>query len=103
MPKSSSAFGTAVLLSGLLWMQPSFCAAQGGDAVVKEGPDAEVQEFRLADLEVRLRTMQAGAERAYFAGVLANRTGDVAQSIHIAEQCSPQCSGIASGPGRIGG
>jgi hypothetical protein len=36
-----------------------------------EGPDAEVKEFRLADLEVRLRTMQAGAERDYFAGVLA--------------------------------
>jgi hypothetical protein len=60
MPKSFSAFGTAVLPSGLLCMQPSFCAAQGGGAVVKEGPDAEVQEFRLADLEVRLRTMQAG-------------------------------------------
>jgi hypothetical protein len=73
MPKSFSAFGTAVLLSVSQCMQPSFCAAKGGDAVVKKGPDAEVQEFRLADLDVRLRTMQAGAERDYFAGVLANR------------------------------
>jgi hypothetical protein len=71
MPKSFAAFATAVLLSGSLCMQPSFCAAQAKDAVVMEGPDAEVKEFRLADLEVRLRTMQAGAERGYFAGVLA--------------------------------
>jgi hypothetical protein len=60
MPKSFAAFATAVLLSGSLCMQPSFCAAQAKDAVVIEGPDAEVKEFRLADLEVRLRTMQAG-------------------------------------------
>ena len=33
-----------------------------------------MQEFRLADLEVRLRTMQAGAESDYLSGVLANRT-----------------------------
>lgn len=42
--------------------------------MVKEGPDAEVQEFRLADLELRLRTMQAGAESDYLSGVLANGT-----------------------------
>ena len=40
----------------------------------KEGPDAEAQEFRLADLEVRLRTMQAGAESDYLSGVSASRT-----------------------------
>jgi hypothetical protein len=40
MPKSFAAFATAVLLSGSLCMQPSFCAAQGKDAVVMEGPDA---------------------------------------------------------------
>jgi hypothetical protein len=98
MPKSFSAFGTAVLLSGSLCMQPSFCAAQGGDTVVKEGPDAEVQEFRLADLEVRLRTMQAGAERDYFAGVLANRTGEVAQSILLLSSALPSVR--VSHPGR---
>jgi len=63
MPKSFAAFATAVLLSGSLCMQPSFCAAQGGDTAVKEGPDAEVQEFRLADLEVRLRTIKRGRKR----------------------------------------
>jgi hypothetical protein len=31
-----------------------------------------VQEFRLADLEVRLGTMKAGAESDYLSGVLAN-------------------------------
>ena len=42
--------------------------------MVKEGPGAEVLEFRLAHLEVRRRTMQAGAESDYLSRVLANRT-----------------------------
>lgn len=42
--------------------------------MVKEGPDAEVQESRLADLELRLRTIEAGAESDYLSGVLANGT-----------------------------
>gem|GEM_PF-6387851 len=39
MPKSLAAFRRSGLVSGSLCMQPSFCAAQGEDAVVKAGPD----------------------------------------------------------------
>ena len=41
-----------------------------------DGADAEVKEFRLDDLKATLKTMQPSPERNYFAGVLANRTGE---------------------------
>jgi hypothetical protein len=58
-------------------------------AVVEDGPDLEVKELRFDRLEARLRTMQAGAERDYFAGVLANATGHIIDSIQFLNSALP--------------
>jgi predicted aspartyl protease len=59
------------------------------NAVAIGGPDAEVKEFRLADLELRLKKMPPGPERDYFAGVLANRTGHIVDSIRLLNSALP--------------
>jgi len=57
--------------------------AQGEHPVTENGPDQELKELRLDDLEARLPTMEQGHERDYFAGVLANRAGHVQESIEL--------------------
>jgi len=89
MPKSFSVLSKAVLLFTSLCMQPVFSAAQSEGAIVKDGPDAEIKEFRLVDLDASLRAMQAGPERDYFAGILANRTGHVTESIRLLNDALP--------------
>jgi predicted aspartyl protease len=54
-----------------------------------EGPDAEVREFRLGELEARLKAMPSGPEWDYFAGILANRQGRNEESIHLLESVLP--------------
>jgi hypothetical protein len=54
--------------------------------VVKEGPDAEVQAFRLADVEVHLRTIKRGPNATILFGVLANRAA-MSHSRFIATPC----------------
>jgi len=54
-----------------------------------DGADAEVKQFRFDELEARLRTMQPGPERDYFAGVLANRSGRLAESIGLLKNALP--------------
>jgi predicted aspartyl protease len=75
--------GWAILLYASFGWQTPLIAAPGTDATISEGPDAEVKEFRLDELEARLATMPPGSERDYFAGVLANRAGRIAESIHL--------------------
>jgi hypothetical protein len=58
-------------------------------AVAEDGADLEVKELRFDKLEARLRTMPAGAERDYFAGVLANATGQITESIRLLNSALP--------------
>jgi len=58
-------------------------------AAVGDSPDAEVKEFRLPALEAKLQTTQPGPERDYFAGVLANRTGHIDDSILLLNRALP--------------
>ena len=51
--------------------------------------DADVTQFRLADLETKLASMPKGPERDYFSGVLANRTGHVQDSIRLLNRALP--------------
>ncbi|MGH9326387.1 MAG: pepsin/retropepsin-like aspartic protease family protein [Terriglobia bacterium] len=51
--------------------------------------DADVKDFQLSDLAVRIRKMQPGPERDYFAGLLANRTGHIEGSIRLLKNALP--------------
>lgn len=51
--------------------------------------DAELTDFRLTELEAQLKTMPPGAERDYFAGVLANRAAKTEDSIRLLENAMP--------------
>jgi predicted aspartyl protease len=66
-----------------------YAAPASKAAMVSDGADAEVSEFRLADLEATLRTMRPGPERDYFAGVLANRSGRTNESIELLKNALP--------------
>lgn len=83
--------GRASLLPCLLLCLhiPMLAASVGGPAIPAGGPDAEVKEFRLGDLKTRLQTMQPGPEHDYFAGVLANRTGHIDDSIRLLNEALP--------------
>jgi len=90
MPKSVAMLGKVALLFASLWIiQLSFSFAQGKSAVTENGPDQELKEFRLDDLEARLPTMEPGPERDYFAGVLANRGGHIPESIQLLNRVLP--------------
>lgn len=79
----------AVLLWGSLCTQSPLSAAPEKDAVITDGPDVEVKEFRVDELEATLRTIEPGPERDYFAGVLANRAGRTADSIRLLSTALP--------------
>jgi predicted aspartyl protease len=49
----------------------------------EDGLDLEVKELRFDELESRLRDIESGPQRDYFAGVLANATGHIADSIRL--------------------
>jgi Aspartyl protease len=58
-------------------------------AVPEDGPDLQVKELRFEELEARLRTMEPGPERDYFAGVLANVMGHITESIQLLNSILP--------------
>ena len=89
MKKPMEVRGGAVLLLALLFIPFSVSGAQRNGDATENGPDLELKEFRLDELEARLRTMQPGPERDYFAGVLANRTGHIAESIQLLSAALP--------------
>jgi Aspartyl protease len=62
---------------------PVHAVSLGKSATVANGLDADVEYFRLEELEAALRTMPPGPERDYFEGVLANRIGHVDESIRL--------------------
>jgi predicted aspartyl protease len=79
-----------VILSLLLCGLMPLCAASPDDNVASvDGPDAELKEFRFDSLQTKLRAMQPGAEHDYFAGVMANRTGHVEDSIRLLTNALP--------------
>jgi Aspartyl protease len=77
-----------VLLCSLLSIQASSRPSQINNAFA-DGLDVDVKEFRLAELESALRTMASGPEHDYFAGVLANRTGHLEESIRLLKHALP--------------
>ena len=89
MAKWVAVLGKVVLLFASLCIQSSCTWAQSKSAVTEEGPDQELREFRLGDLEARLPTMQPVLEREYFAGVLANRAGRIPESIRLLKSVLP--------------
>ena len=52
--------------------------------------DTEIKEFRIDALEARLARMPQGPERDYAGGVLANRAGNIEESIQLLERALPQ-------------
>jgi predicted aspartyl protease len=78
-----------VLLVLLPCILPLFVHAQATSASSEQGPDAAVREFRFDDLQASLRTMPAGPERDYFAGILANRLNHVTESIRLLNLAIP--------------
>ena len=70
----------------------------GKDAAAAPGPDAELRDFRLGELEARLNKMPPGSERDYFAGMLANRNGRIAESVRLLNGALPGLR--ESNPGR---
>lgn len=84
----SAVIGNLALLGVLVCAQTPTSAASGKNAV-SNGPDADVKQFRLDELETSLRTMQPGPERDYFSGVLANRAGHVEESIGLLKSALP--------------
>ncbi|HEV3419792.1 MAG TPA: pepsin/retropepsin-like aspartic protease family protein [Candidatus Acidoferrum sp.] len=93
MKKPMEVRGGAVLLLALLFIPFSVSGAQGNRDATENGPDLELKEFRLDELEARLRTMEPGPERDYFAGVLANRTGHIEESIQLLNGVLPVVRG----------
>jgi hypothetical protein len=89
MAKWVAVIGKVVLLFASLCIQASCTWAQSKSAVTEDGPDQELKEFRLGDLEARLPTMEPVPEREYFAGVLANREGRIPESIQLLKSVLP--------------
>ena len=89
MAKWVAVIGKVVLLFASLGIQSSCTWAQSKSAVTEDGPDLELKEFRLDDLEARLPTMEPVLEREYFAGVLANRAGRIPESIRLLKSVLP--------------
>jgi len=51
--------------------------------------DDEVKDFRVDELALHLQATQPGAERDYFAGILANREGHTEESIRLLTAALP--------------
>jgi hypothetical protein len=71
------------LVIALLWLTSPVGRAQANTKLIQSGPDAQLREFRLAELEQTMQTFRAGPEQQYFAGMLANRTNHVADSVRL--------------------
>jgi hypothetical protein len=82
---------TVVLLCWLACFQmPLYAETSGGGTVTKNKLDTDVREFRMEELAASLQKMLPGPERDYFAGVLANRTGHVDESIRLLNNALPK-------------
>lgn len=77
----------ALLLLLSLRIELPLCAAS--PATTLPQTDADIAEFRLDDLKTRLQQMPDSPEHDYFAGVLANRTGHLGDSIRLLSRALP--------------
>lgn len=89
MAKSIKVPGKIVLLLAMLFVPLSFSQAQSKKAIPEDGADREWKQFRLEEFEARLRAMGPGTERDYFSGLLANRVGQIAESIQLLNKALP--------------
>jgi predicted aspartyl protease len=89
MPRPKNRFAQFVLLLAFICLWPPFGRAQNKKAAPPDGPDQQLKEFRLKDLEATLRAMPPGPDRDYFAGVFANRAGHTAMSIELLARVLP--------------
>ncbi|HKE07698.1 MAG TPA: pepsin/retropepsin-like aspartic protease family protein [Candidatus Acidoferrum sp.] len=78
-----------LLLLASLPVATSTCWPQAGNAAQASGPDAELKEFHLDELETLLQTMPPGTEHDYFAGMLASRTNRIEESIEMLNKVLP--------------
>jgi hypothetical protein len=88
MAKWVAVTSKVILLFASLCIQSSCIWAQSKSAVTEDGPDQELKEFRIDDLEARLPTMEP-EQGEYFAGVLANRAGRIPESIRLLKSVLP--------------
>lgn len=65
------------------------CWPQREKPAGNSGPDQDLKDFRLDELGARLRVMPPGVERDYFAGMLANRTNHIEESIELLGRVLP--------------
>jgi hypothetical protein len=63
--------------------------AQSKDTATQSGLDTLLKQFRLEEVEARLRKMKASPERDYIAGMLANRENNTAKSIQLLVKALP--------------
>lgn len=58
-------------------------------AASSKGLDADIEQFNMIDLEAALRTMPAGPDHDYFAGILSNADNHVDESIQLLNRALP--------------
>lgn len=51
--------------------------------------DADLADFRLAQLQTELQKMPPGTDRDYLAGLLANRLGEISHSVQLLQRALP--------------
>jgi hypothetical protein len=84
---STEVLHLVLLLAALTTMQPAY--ARDRPPLSETGPDANVEQFDMPNLEANLRGMPAGPEHDYFAGVLANAENHITDSIHLLTNALP--------------
>jgi hypothetical protein len=70
-------------------MLPALLHPQTQQRLPEGNPDAELADFQFGALAAQVKTMPPGPERDYFAGVLANRTNQTAESIRLLSAALP--------------
>src|SRR5215469_7343082 len=89
MCKLLEVFSKRILLLAWLLLASFTCGPQARKATPESSPDVELKEFRLDELEARLKAMPPGTEHDYFAGMLASRTNRVEESIELLTRALP--------------
>lgn len=72
-----------------LLLLPVLLHPQTRQSVQPGSPDAELADFQLDALAAQVKTMPSGPEHDYFAGILANRNNQIADSIHLLSAALP--------------
>ena len=85
---AAGALAVIALLSGCSPNGRSVPSA--GHVSDKDGPDADVRDFRIGALTASVRLMTPGVERDYFSGVLASRTGRTEETLLLLARALPE-------------